>query len=95
MRSRSEVADYSWEYDRAVCIFKDGTHIEYACDKYELCDIIGKEVVTDGGGDWVIDDYDLSYNHEGDLCRAMVDINYYTPYQEDLEALFTNLKMIK
>ena len=95
MRSRSEVADYSWDFGTAVCIFNDDTFIEYTCDKYELCDLIGKEIVTDGGGDWVIDDYDLSYNSEGDLCRSMVDINYYNPYKEDLEALFTNLKMIK
>ena len=95
MRSRSEVADYSWEYDRAVCIFKDGTSMEYECDKYDLCDIIGKEIMTDVGGDWVADEYDLSYDSDGWIATNMVDINHYTPYRKELETLFSNLKMIQ
>jgi hypothetical protein len=95
MRSRDEVAEYSWEFNRAECIFKDGTHIEYACDIYDFCELIGKEIISDLGGEWVEDKYDLSYDDEGFMATNMVSVAHYTPYQEEMRTLFLNLKLIK
>ena len=75
--------------------FKDGTHIEYACDIYDFCDLIGKETISDLGGEWVEDEYDLSYDDEGFMATNMVNITHYTPSQGEMQTLFLNLKLIK